>query len=74
MTHYSKAGVEALLREQPEVLDQLQRAIETPGNCSLRQGSFSERHCHTRAALNLSSGIIRNSWAASVDSRDFRVH
>jgi len=23
------------------------------------------------AALNLSSGIIRNSWAASVDSRDF---
>jgi serine/threonine protein kinase len=46
-------------------------ARRTPGDCSLRQGSFSERHCHTRVALNLSSGIMRNSWAASVDSLDF---
>ena len=49
-------------------------AARTPGNSSLRQGSFSKRHCHTRALLNLSSGIIRNSWTASVDSRDFRIH
>src|SRR5437867_3616608 len=52
MTQYSKAGVEALLREQPEVLDQLQRAIEQ----SVQQSEFA---ANERARECLRSGIGR---------------
>jgi hypothetical protein len=52
MTQYSKAGVEALFREQPEVLDQLQRAIEQ----SVQQSEFA---ANERAREYLRSGIGR---------------
>jgi hypothetical protein len=44
MTQYSDAGVEALLREQPEVLDQLQRATEQ----ALEQSAFTASVAHPR--------------------------
>lgn len=39
MTQYSNAGVEALLREQPEVLDQLERATEQ----AVQQSAFGRQ-------------------------------
>jgi len=52
MTQYSDAGVEALVREQPEVLDQLQRATEQ----ALEQSAFA---ANERAREYLRSGVGR---------------
>lgn len=52
MTPYSNAGVEALLREQPEVLDQLQRATEQ----AVQQSAFA---ANERAREYLRSGVGR---------------
>jgi hypothetical protein len=52
MTQYSDAGVEELLRELPEVCDQLQRATEQ----ALRQSKFTD---HERATEYLRSGVGR---------------
>ena len=52
MTQYSDAGVEALLRERPEVLNQLQRATEQ----ALEQSAFA---ANERAREYLRSGVGR---------------
>lgn len=52
MTQYSSAGVEALLLEQPEVLDQLQRAAEL----AVQQSAFASNE---RAREYLRSGVGR---------------
>jgi len=52
MTQYSDAGVEALLREQPKVLDQLRRATEQ----AVQQSAFA---ANERAREYLRSGVGR---------------
>lgn len=52
MTQYSSAGVQALLREQPKVLDELQRATEQ----TVQQSAFA---ANERAREYLRSGVGR---------------
>ena len=52
MTQYSDAGVEALQRERPEVLDKLQRATEL----AVQQSAFA---ANERARVYLRSGVGR---------------
>jgi hypothetical protein len=52
MTQYSDAGVEALLRERPEVLEQLQRVTEQ----AVQQSAFA---ANERAREYLRSGVGR---------------